>query len=456
MSEQPRKEQGSPEDGGATITEEKSPRRQEKDKALIARARDRDAPSPAPLVVNDDEQTGLLTAAQKKQALFDLAENQSFMMKQSPTVKQWNIHLGVRVMRAYDRHNFEECTEVALNLIQGIRKKSQHKSKTTIGPAYIRAVILAHCYLYLAHSQRQIGGAGNRQTTKRKASSYKKAVQYATQGIHQFFAIQEWVGEPTTVYRREMADLLWLRGKTLRRTDLVAAYDDLRACIAIVRSVPPVVWNLKSPSAQHHPGNLTNLSILPLKEPTKQLHLVMAMDRVKNNSKRPFFNKKQQESIDKDFGFGIHAKDVYQCLWCGAEPSRAAGVHLKQCSRCHAVWSCGKDCFHQAWRSFHKTQCKPSGSVLTRTVVFGDGMGDYDLWAFEQHGVFFYETGGETRVGVDSRSNGDESERYFDSVSNENLVVVDSSGMSEAEKLCAIGEMEKLNELSAFPRKIVK
>lgn len=43
---------------------------------------------------------------------------------------------------------------------------------------------------------------------------------------------------------------------------------------------------------------------------------------------------------------------VRVCAACGQ-----AGVGLKQCSRCHSVWYCGRDCQAVDWKRGHKFVC---------------------------------------------------------------------------------------------------
>jgi len=160
-----------------------------------------------------------------------------------------------------------------------------------------------------------------------------------------------------------------LRGRAARDSDLNGAFDDLRACVAVVRSVPKDVWETPA-----YPGKLTAIVPFSIIRASAELLTVMAVDKIENKAERPFYTPKERDAIDLSLGFGVYGKNVNQCLWCGAEPS--TGVKLQQCSRCNLVWACSSDCMKQAWKSFHKTQCKHIAGESH--LVDDTGMGDDD------------------------------------------------------------------------------
>jgi len=152
----------------------------------------------------------------------------------------------------------------------------------------------------------------------------------------------------------------------------------------------------------------------------------LAIDKVQQVAKRPYYSDREMEAIEKNLGHGVYSKNVYRCLWCGAGRST---VRLVKCDRCNVVWSCaGGDCFERAWETFHRPQCVPSESILKIPLVDGTDMGKVDQLAFDNYGVFVYEVANQSRVGVVGDGGGgaeeaDESDRYFDSVTDEKLVV---------------------------------
>jgi hypothetical protein len=268
-------------------------------------------------------------------------------------------------------------------------------------------------------------------------------MQYATESLHYFRSIQEWAKDIPNVciYKHQVALLFYIRGHTLRRFDLDKSYKDLKASIAVIRSVARGVW--EGPKETHHPAEMDGFQTVSLEQARKRLQMVMAMQKVRDKAPRPHYNEEEREEIARDLGLGIYSGNIYRCLWCGVDPSQKPGVRLKQCSKCHVVWACSNECWKKAWRSFHKEECIKPETVRGRSFIDETNMGDYDKFAFEKYGVFIIEMNGQSVAAVRDKDEEESKTRHFESLSDSDLIVGDSASLMETLKI--------VGELSALP-----
>ena len=130
------------------------------------------------------------------------------------------------------------------------------------------------------------------------------------------------------------------------RNDLDAAYTDLKACRALILKGDEC--KLQPTTAPCPPGCDGQGT---LQDVTAKLSIVMALQKAKSESSRPHYTPMEQESVEREFGFGIYAKKNHHCLGCGETKS------LLLCSRCRGFWFCGKACVKKTWKTIHKVHC---------------------------------------------------------------------------------------------------
>jgi hypothetical protein len=88
-----------------------------------------------------------------------------------------------------------------------------------------------------------------------------------------------------------------------------------------------------------------------------ELLKTMTLQKLKENSPRPYYTDKEKEKISKQLRWGVYSNDRHKCLECGAAPSST--VQLKICSGCRGGWFCNAECQKKSWKKGHKKECGP-------------------------------------------------------------------------------------------------
>jgi hypothetical protein len=143
----------------------------------------------------------------------------------------------------------------------------------------------------------------------------------------------------------------------------------------------------------------------------------MALQKAKLESSRPHYTPMEQESVEREFGFGIYAKKNHHCLGCGETKS----VFL--CSRCRGFWFCGKVCMKKTWKTIHKEHCHDCRSYPVH-ILSDEEKQEFDK-RIKRDGYFhLVDHADDTRVTIalyDKKTG-----RYFDSLTDGEVVFLPS------------------------------
>ena len=362
---------------------EKSEKRRVKDKSTVENALMRLESVSKFEIAETDE---LSTHSSKMEALAAVCGKNFLVHLQGQELK-WFLDSPIKL---FTKQKYKQAAKQCLKLIEKIEKHFAANQTTWFG-----VFLTAELYRMLVYCHRNMGGAGRKSTIERNPEHYRLVVRYATEALTSFASIQQWLEDD--VCKREMAEVFYVRGRTLRRSDLEGALQDYKASLALIRSVSPAEWNDPKASKSVLTRNATPMRI---EKVTWNVQLVMAMQKVESEVPRPFYTKDERERIELDLGLGIYGKNIYKCLFCGKDNTDPT-IKLQKCSRCEVVWACGKDCMRKAWKSFHKSQCIEKNKIQT-PVHFIDSanIGALDPFAFETYGVFVHHLNGENLVAV--------------------------------------------------------
>lgn len=98
---------------------------------------------------------------------------------------------------------------------------------------------------------------------------------------------------------------------------------------------------------------------LALKAYMKSLLSAMTRIKIRDNCPRPHYTPQETHDIQYELGLGVYDAAVYYCRNCGA--TRAKGIKLFECGKCHQAWFCSKECITSSWKNKnggHKEECK--------------------------------------------------------------------------------------------------
>jgi hypothetical protein len=179
---------------------------------------------------------------------------------------------------------------------------------------------------------------------------------------------------PIQYFKREKVRLFFIRSQCLKRLgDFEAALTDLRNCLEIIKSfddrwgdtISHLSWTMV-------PLVAARFASIAKKEVVAFIQILLAL-KVKDGAPRPHYNEEERASLEEELG-----------------PSRLMA---------------GND------------------TIVLPKIVNNDDIGDWDKWAYAEHGVFVVTVADQVRVLV---SDGNGGGRQFESITDETHFVVDA------------------------------